>query len=79
MRFYLIVASLAVGLGGTVAALFSLERPGQVSAQLGFRGTGKEAVVNPRLVAANAPRHAAPPAIEAADPTGDRASSIEHL
>ncbi len=76
MKFYLVVAALALGLVGTVAALFSLERPGMVTAQLGFRGTGMEAVVNPRLVAANAPRHVAPPAIEAADPTGDRASSI---
>jgi len=76
MKFYAFVFAVALGLVGTVAALFSLERPGMVTAQLGYRGVGMETVINPRLVAANASRHLVPPAPEAADPTGDRASTI---
>jgi len=64
------------GLLGVLVVLFTFERPPVVTAQLGFRGTGMEQVVNPRLRAVSVAANRVPEAPEAADPDGDRASEI---
>jgi len=64
------------GLLGLAVVLFSFERPPAVSAQLGFRGTGMEQVVNPRLRAVSVAANRVPEAPEAADTEGERASEI---
>lgn len=43
-----------------VAALSGCERLPMETRQVGYRGTGMEQVINPRIVEANAPLHVAP-------------------
>jgi photosynthetic reaction center cytochrome c subunit len=54
----------------------TFERPPVVTSQVGFRGTGMEQVVNPRLRATTIAANQVPEAPEAADNDGDRASAL---
>ncbi|MFM7567315.1 MAG: photosynthetic reaction center cytochrome PufC [Betaproteobacteria bacterium] len=69
-RFALIAAACV--LASTL--LVGCERLPMDTQQVGYRGTGMEQVTNPRIVAANAPRHVAPPVLDPADAGGPRAS-----
>lgn len=68
-RVALIAAGVLAG-----ALLSGCERLPMETRQIGFRGTGMEQVVNPRIAAANAARHEAPPALDPADSSGPKAS-----
>ncbi len=69
------VALAVAGLAG-VLLLAGCERPSMQTHQIGFRGTGMEQVVNPRIVAAKASLHEAPAALEPADSSGPKAGQI---
>lgn len=58
------------------ALLAGCERLPMDTKQIGFRGTGMEKVTNPRIEAANASRHEAPPALDPADASGPKASQV---
>ena len=76
MRFNILVGTMIAGLAIFVLMILSFERPPTQSVQLGFRGTGMDQVVNPRLAALAVPNNTAPEALEAADATGPRASEV---
>ena len=76
MRYNIIMGTLLAGLAVFVLMILSFERPPTESVQLGFRGTGMDQVVNPRLAALQVPNNTAPPPLEAADAGGDRASEV---
>jgi photosynthetic reaction center cytochrome c subunit len=70
------VGLVFAGLLGLAVVLFTFERPPVVTAQNGFRGTAMEQVVNPRLRAVSLAANRMPEAPEAADPEGDKASTV---
>jgi photosynthetic reaction center cytochrome c subunit len=65
--FALLAASLA---------LAGCERPPMETTQIGYRGTGMEQVTNPRLLAAEADKHVAPPAQPPVPSDGPKASQV---
>jgi photosynthetic reaction center cytochrome c subunit len=65
---------LALGLAAAVLA--GCERPPVVSTQNGYRGTGMEHTVNPRIVAQKVAMNRAPEIADAASPDGPKASAI---
>ncbi len=71
IRFALIAAAAIAA-----SLLAGCERPGMDTQQIGFRGTGMERVDNPRILASQASRHVAPPALDPADSSGPKASQV---
>lgn len=68
----MITRSFFIGVGGLLGAailITSFERPPMATEQIGYRGTGMEQVVNPRLIKGLAELHAMPAA--AMPPVGD--------
>ena len=61
---------------GAAALLAGCERPPMDAKQIGYRGTGMEQVVNPRIVAANAPQHVAPASLPPASAEGPKAKDV---
>ncbi|GAP34419.1 photosynthetic reaction center cytochrome PufC [Piscinibacter sakaiensis] len=59
-----------------VLLLAGCERPPMETVQRGYRGTGMEEVINPRLKAAALPKHAVPEALPAAPGDGPKASQV---
>jgi len=77
MSTFNIKVGAAVGVLVLAAILVpTFERPPVVSVQSGFRGTGMEQVVNPRLRGPIIAANQVPAAPEAADNDGDRASAL---
>ena len=76
LRYNLIFTVIVGGILSFVLLAFTFERPVVNSVQLGFRGTGEQQVVNPRLAAARFAAQPLPTPIDQADASGDRASSI---
>jgi photosynthetic reaction center cytochrome c subunit len=66
----------AVAAGLTALLLVACERPPVVSKQLGYRGTGMEQTVNPRLEADKIMVNRAPESAPAASPDGPKAGQI---
>jgi len=56
--------------------LVGCERLPMDTAQIGYRGTGMEQVTNPRIVAAEAPKHVAPAPLDPVDAGGPRARDV---
>jgi len=76
MKFNLIFGGVIAAIAGLAFVVLTFERLPVDSTQGGFRGTSMGRVDNPRTVAALAVRNQAPPASEAADDSGPRASEI---
>jgi photosynthetic reaction center cytochrome c subunit len=67
---------IAAALIGAATILTACERPPQLTAQNGYRGTGMDQVQNKRTVRAAAPLHVAPPSEAPASPDGPRAGQV---
>lgn len=61
---------------GSALLLLGCEKPPPESVQRGYRGTGMVHVANPATLAADAPKHQAPEALEAASPDGPKARDV---
>jgi photosynthetic reaction center cytochrome c subunit len=76
MKFNLIFGGLVAAVAGLAFFVVTFERPRPDTLQGGFRGTSMGRVDNPRTQAALTVRNQMPPALEAADNDGPRASEV---
>lgn len=76
MKIHDVRTLLAVPAFVAALLLTGCERPDMETRQIGYRGTGMEQVVNPRIVAAEAARHVAPAPLDPVDSGGPKARDV---